>query len=146
VEIVSGQTAKVDIDTKVGDIEVTLRFTASEPAVQFGYGIIISLDIPAFNEPKILTVHEARQIMAAASSSLVLKEGVMLDARSITFDQVVPGPYTACVSPFRADPRDPTAMQEFQKNQVEQKIICIPARVESAPAKQEIVVDVEPLL
>lgn len=142
IEIRSGETAHLDIDVSVGEIHVTLRFESEDPSIEFAYGVLISG--VKVDGPEVLTIHEARKRLAEIGPNGVLKEGFMLENRSIDFDGIKPGLYAACATPLDGDPRDPETLEGFQRNAVDTLMYCRPATVAASPQKQELVVPVGP--
>jgi protocatechuate 3,4-dioxygenase beta subunit len=142
VTIRSGETATADIDFTVGDVSVTLRLTSDGDVVKWGFGSMVN--VRQISEPAAITITEARSMMAGMDPDTTIVEGMMVDDRSISFDGLVPGAYTACVAPIDADPRDPEALKAFQKSTVDQIMYCRPVTITPEPKHQEVVVQVQP--
>lgn len=145
IEVEAGKIREVDVDLSSEGVAVILHIASPNNSVEFAYGVIAEIADPALeSNPLPKTISEARGLLGK-STSMSVREGMVVTDRQIRFEKVPAGRYMACAAPLRADPADPSVLAELQRGGADWPLYCNRMTIGPTPDVQHVTVDVLPV-
>jgi protocatechuate 3,4-dioxygenase beta subunit len=146
VNVVAGKQASVVIDIPVGEVTVEIVVhplpgqQVDAAQVFWFHGVVGATNGKQLTE-LFLGGGGGGSGSAASAGAGGMKFWFGGAAPAPTFDETVPGDYTACVVPITGSMSDPTFMQRIQQNIASLKVYCKQVKVMASPLKQSFTVD-----
>lgn len=132
VNVVAGQTVTVNLDIKVGEVELDVGVQPASGAT------VNAAQIFLFHGS--VTMATAKDVQAAFLGGNAAGMKFWFGTAPAAFDSLVPGDYSACSIPLTGNMQDATFMQRVMENANLLKVYCTAVKVAAAPAKQTLVV------